>query len=204
MSLCSLRNDKCELNSHNVQSYGPGQYMYNAPIQECQQCFPIDPSIRLQKSGVNNCQEPHMIDVESELMNITRDAYKCPSKKFQASANEYCKKVNKLEDCDFLLGEHTRIADPVCNFLASSSINRWEPLCTDPQKNEAIEPFFRTNNTRLIAKDNHLPCIPKPLDQTIGHPIAQEKCITDLEKFKKSPNMNNYSRPIRPCNELNL
>jgi len=204
MSLSSLKNDNCELKGHNKQSAGPGMYMYNAPIQDCHRCFPTNPEIRLQKAGVSTCSDPHMIDVESELMNITRDAYKCPSKKYQANSEEYCKNVNNFADCDFLLGEHTRIANPACNFLAGSGINRWQPLCTNPQENEAIEPFYRTNNTRLIARDNHLPCIPKPLDQTIGHPIAEDKCITDLEKFKKEPNMNNYSRQIRPCHELNI
>lgn len=204
MSLSSLRNDNCELTTHNKQSAGPGAYMYNAPLLDCQQCFPLDPAIRLQKSGVNTCEQPHMIDVESELMNITRDAYKCPSKKYQATNDEFCKQVNKLADCDFLLGENTRIADPACSFLAGTAINRWEPLCKDPQIDEAIEPFFRNNNTRLIVKDNHLPCIPKPMDQTIGHPVANDNCITDLNKFKQSPNMNNYTRPIRPCHELNM
>jgi hypothetical protein len=43
--------------------------------------------------------------------------------------------------------------------------NRWEWLCHDPQENVS-RPFEWNVSNRILVKDNHRPCIPKPLDPT--------------------------------------
>ena len=58
------------------------------------------------------------------------------------------------------------------------TVNRWEWLCLDPQERVEI-PFDHNINNRILVKDNHRPCIPKPLDQTLAMPRNCDlKCKT--------------------------
>lgn len=45
------------------------------------------------------------------------------------------------------------------------AINRFEHLIQDPQDwNKISAPFVSNTNSRLLAKDNHRPCLPMPMD----------------------------------------
>ena len=45
------------------------------------------------------------------------------------------------------------------------AINRFENLAADPQDwNKISAPFVSNTNSRLLAKDNHRPCLPMPMD----------------------------------------
>ena len=47
------------------------------------------------------------------------------------------------------------------------AVNRFEELPSDPQLWSKISaPFVMNTNSRLLAKDNHRPCLPVPMDTT--------------------------------------
>jgi hypothetical protein len=51
------------------------------------------------------------------------------------------------------------------------AINRFEPLQSDPQEwNKISAPFVHGTNSRLLAKDNHRPCLPMPMDTSSLNP----------------------------------
>ena len=56
--------------------------------------------------------------------------------------------------------EDTRLSNPASN-LRGTGINRFAPLCLDPQKN-VLFPGSMQVPTRLVVKDNHRPCVPTP------------------------------------------
>ena len=117
-----------------------------------------------------------LIDVDSELMNLTRPATNCPSRKYIPDGNQ-CNESHKLQeaknnlvhgkDCFFDV-EDTRLSNPACN-LRGTGWNRWEWLCLNPQ-DRVLMPFDHNINNRLVVKDNHRPCIPKPIDVSLSLP----------------------------------
>ena len=130
------------------------------------------------------------VDVESDLRNINRPATRNPDMKYQpdtsnctclaqgqpagagviagcSSSNcvkkmgERCGDANLVDfpDCYFPT-EDTRLSNPAVN-LKGTGINRFIPLCMDPQKNVVFPGTFQIP-TRLVVKDNHRPCVPTP------------------------------------------
>ena len=85
MSFNRLNYDTCEYKQTLAQSIGPGHYQINTPPISCEACYPYPPSTRLQRSGGSVDMSKYMIDVDSEMLNITRAASKCPSHKFLPS-----------------------------------------------------------------------------------------------------------------------
>ena len=121
------------------------------------------------------------VDVESDLKNITRPATNCPDFKFKPTCNEGClnqghpcgqgvvrgcsnsDSIDKLgvmanenlvdfNDCLFPV-ENTRLTNPPCT-LRGTGINRFNPLCLDPQKNIFFPGSYQVP-TRIVVKDNH-------------------------------------------------
>lgn len=183
MSFESLVYDTCAYNKYLQEATGPGNYQINTPKVDCKKnCFYPSPYIRLDKTGVAECASKSLIDVDSELMLLNYPATKCPTEKY--FPKEYCKN-KELTMCEdtFLQPEDTRISNRPCT-LRGTGWNRWEWLCLDPQS-FAVEPYNRDVQTRVIVKDNHRPCVPKPLDQTLALPKASDECYTDgtIEKF---------------------
>ena len=84
------------------------------------------------------------------LPNENKDGSMCAETK-----NPYFK------ECDMPSQEDTRITNPACN-LRGTGWNRWEWLCMDPQE-RVLMPFDNMISNRIIVKDNHRPCIPKPI-----------------------------------------
>ena len=82
MSFNRLNYDTCEYKQSLSESIGPGHYQINTPPVSCEPCYPYAPSVRLQRSGDSVNLSKYMIDIDSELMNITTPASKCPSKKY--------------------------------------------------------------------------------------------------------------------------
>jgi len=131
------------------------------------------------------------VDVESELMNLNKPASRCPDRKYKPNMNGVtcnnqghpagqgvvtgCKNSNSplrkswtrgqdnnlvdFKKCYFPT-EDTRLSNPASN-LRGTGINRFAPLCLDPQKN-VLFPGSMQVPTRLVVKDNHRPCVPTP------------------------------------------
>ena len=162
MNFTRLNYDDCTYKTNLKSSVGPGDYMLSTPTIECMPCFSFDPRLVNKGSGVSTCTNKAMVDVDSELMGLTRKASNCPTSKYLPTGEPFCQ-LSKLADCRALPLEDTRLSNPPCT-LRSTGWNRWEWLCQDPQ-NKALIPFDYNINYRLVVKDNHRPCVAKPVSQ---------------------------------------
>jgi len=148
---------KQELN----QSIRPGNYKLREPKISCKPCYPSPPTIRLQKRGVSIDKNISLIDIDSELLGLSRRHSKDPSKRYVPEKN-LNSNLQHWDNC-FIPEENTRLSNPSCN-LRGTGINRWEWLCQNPQDRIEV-PFDYNISNRIVVKDNHRPCIPKPIDQ---------------------------------------
>jgi hypothetical protein len=145
------------------------------------------------------------VDIESDLKNINKQYSKCPSNKYNPSSNDVtcnnqgypsgqgvvigCKNKktplkkpwsrgqdNNLVDFPkcFFPTEDTRLSNPPTN-LRGTGINRFNPLCLDPQA-QVLFPVNSHISTRIVVKDNHRPCIPKPDVNSMKPPISKPPC----------------------------
>jgi len=179
------------------QSVGPGVYLTGQPKISCESCFRYDPAIRIQTQGDSISSNQSLIDVDSELMNITRKHSKDPKMKYipscpnsMCSSGEVCgqgvvgscsnhkfgerfgdNNLKHFKDCaNQITTEDARLSNPPCN-LRGSGWNRWEWLCHDPQERVEV-PFDWNISNRLLAKDNHRPVIPRPIDPHYVMPLG--------------------------------
>ena len=170
MSFNRLNYDTCSYKQVLAESIGPGEYQLGQPFVSCKPCFNKDPRYRLQRNGASLQSKMSMVDTDSELMNLTRDASNCSAKKHNPTftQNGEIKNQNSelldLVECADLTSEDTRLSNPPCT-LRGTGWNRWEWLCQDPQERVEI-PFDYNINNRLVVRDNHRPLVPKPIDQT--------------------------------------
>ena len=194
MSFNRLNTDTCAYAQELSESIGPGEYKLSEPNRgaNCVQCFTRDPRIRMQISGVGIDSTRPMVDVNSDILNIERDASNCSTKKhlpvFDSQGNlvENRRPTVEFSDCSQLETEDTRLSNPSSN-LRGTGWNRWEWLCQDPQE-KVLMPFDYFINTNIVERDNHRPCIPTPLDQTIGLPQPNnEPVVTKIASTRAVP-----------------
>jgi hypothetical protein len=177
------KNDAGMLNIDTNQSTQPFKYMLNPTFAErCNPCRPTDSGF-IGKQGVSYDSGKPIIDTESELFNLTRILTRDPNYKFIPQCRycgndgypsgggsvEGCQKCQpqlyNFPNCG-LKYEYTRSSNPVCN-LKGTGVNRFQPICLDPQNRERWEHPGETNiNYRMISKDNHTPCVPQLIDQS--------------------------------------
>lgn len=147
------------------QSMAVGDYRLNAPQIECRGCFSKDPAVRQASIGGAVCKDTcAFVDTSSELLGITRHASQCPLEQFLPSCSNHqaaCA-IKLYPDCPQMPREDTRTTNPPCT-LRGTGWNRWEWLCMDPQ-DKALVPFDFNIQYRLVAKDNHRPCVPCPMN----------------------------------------
>ena len=175
MSFNRLNYDTCAYQQDLYQSVGPGEYRLTEPPNTEDNCFAESPHIRLQHQGVSVSKDTPLIDIDSELLNLTRPATACPSKKYIPDGSQ-CGLTNPDDanknkvhgkECYFTV-EDTRLSNPPCT-LRGTGWNRWEWLCLDPQE-RVLMPFDHNISNRIVVKDNHRPCIPKPIDVNLSLP----------------------------------
>jgi hypothetical protein len=173
MSFNRLNYDPCTYMHNLRQSVGAADYQLATPVPHCQPCFSTDPALRMGTGGVSTCVDKPLVDVDSELIGITRQATNCPTQKY-IPTGDFCS-LRDLKDCRSQMpAEDTRISNPPCT-LRGTGWNRWEWLCQNPQ-DKVLVPFDTNVNTNIVLKDNHRPCIPEPIDQTLVLPPA---CTSD-------------------------
>lgn len=123
-----------------------------------------------------------MVDTESDLLNLNRLLSRDPRHRYRPQCiNDRC--VGVMNDCDECQPKLTHF--PVCNgmkyeatrlsnppaTLRETGVNRFQPICLDPQDRSRWEhPGEIGINYRMVVKDNHIPCIPHPIDQTPALP----------------------------------
>ena len=89
MSFNRLNYDICQYQQALAESTGPGHYALTTPPISCEPCYPADPQTRLQRSGASIDTSKPMIDIDSEMLNITRPTSKCPSRKWIPRCSKY-------------------------------------------------------------------------------------------------------------------
>ena len=167
-------------NKYDVQDYTrdlyqtirPGYFKTNLPRNDCEGC--LNPNPAHNALFGNSLHKQNLMDVDSELMGLTRKNSKCPPNKYNPDkANEEFKnsKLNHYGDCPNFVGESTRLSNPACT-LRGTGWNRWEWLCQNPQ-DKAIVPFNIELNTSIMAKDDHRPCIPNLINNDTSRPISE-------------------------------
>jgi len=148
------------------ESAGILDYKMKTP-QQCEECISNDPSIRVQRSGVSIDNNMSMVDIDSELMNITRKLSHVPEEKYLPKFDKDGNIITETSKdhpkaCDLPVTEYTLLSNPSSN-LRGTGWNRWEQLCQDPQANLEL-PFEWNINSDIMIKDNHRPCLPTPGD----------------------------------------
>lgn len=173
MSFTRINDDTGAYEQQLAESVGVGLYKLNEPAISCEPCYPWAPTVRLQHQGDSIDVSKNLIDIDSELLNITRKDSKCPSKQYLPKCEGDCDELKtqkpfcedtchtNFKDC-FFHEESTRLSNPTCT-LRGTGWNRWDWLCKNPQAN-VFAPFDMNVSTRTLAKDNHRPIIPTPID----------------------------------------
>lgn len=195
MSFSRLPYDDGSYTQTLKQSIGPGQYQVDMPRNDCDGCFPLDRNVDRFGGGLYKS----LVDVDSELIGITRRSSHCPAEKYLPTDND--KKFgakSELKECRWLTPESTLISNPKCT-NHERTINRWEWLCVDLQKN-ALVPFDYLISDRIITRDSHRPCIPKPIDQCAAcPPECNNDIVYDWSSAWQKENMFPLSTPAAPC-----
>jgi hypothetical protein len=167
MSWSRLNFDDDTYKTKLGESIGAGEYQITTPRVACDDCSWYSPSMNLSHFNDGMC-EKELIDVDSELLGITRKDSRCPAKKFLPSDKPFCTTKKLTKDCTFLTSEPTLVSNPKAT-NKETTVNRWEWLCKDPTRKSLI-PFDYNINNRLLVKDLHRPCKPNPLDQSAALP----------------------------------
>lgn len=165
MSFSRLNYDDCTYKHILRESVAPGDYQIAMPRVDCKNCYFPSPNIRIDHYGAGKCK--NLIDVDSELMGITRRGTNCPTGKYLPKPGDHCE-MKLGVDCMEMTSEETRLSNPPCT-LRGTGWNRWEWLCQNPQ-DKVLIPFDYMVNNRLLAKDNHRPCVQDPIDQSSSLP----------------------------------
>jgi hypothetical protein len=175
MASTSLGADTCSYQEKLRRSIGPGMYMLGTPgadcARDCSKDIPADPFVRYQTYGPGTCVPGSAVGDGSELLGLNYKSSKCSADsympgKYNAQGQCFAGARGKAGDPRACMAptESTRLSNPPCT-LRSTGWNRWEWLCWDPQE-RAIQPFEWNVSYRIVSKDNHVPCLETPLDQS--------------------------------------
>ncbi len=155
----------------------------------CNPCRPAQPGY-IGRIGVSLTEQRPLIDVESDLLLLNRLASRDPNMKYQPNCPQ-CQNCGSsgypcgggvasgCQNCQEALlhfptcnigTEYTRYTNPLCT-SKEVGINRFVPLYLDPQDEARwLQPSEVGVNCRMMFKDNHVPCLPKLIDQSPALP----------------------------------
>lgn len=193
MSSSSIQNDSCSYQEKLRRATGPGMYMLSTPANdcgdECNRDTPIDPYIRYQQWGPGSCAPGKAVDDGSELLGLRYKNSKCNDDayapgKYNAQGACTPNGNGKPRSC-MTPTEDTRLSNPACT-LKGTGWNRWEWLCYDPQ-DKAIIPFEWNTSYRIVVKDNHVPCLEEPIDQSIFYPSNKIQVNNSVKTYSSVP-----------------
>lgn len=131
-------------------SSGMSNYMLDDVRVNTDTLYPHDPSIKFQNSGLYKNSNSKFMDVNSEILNITRPLTKDVKGIWTGGS--------VMDDVEFkdsnLSSKYSRMDEPVFE-LRGQTKNRWIELPLNPQEN-IIEPFKRLGtNTHLTLVDHY-------------------------------------------------
>lgn len=190
MALTSSRQDVCSYKYQLAQEIGPGVYQLTRPDNQVVPVLPRDPRFIAQTSGVSISKNTSLIDIDSELIGISRNLTRCPDRQYMPDGNasfqcgaQTGKVRNGCQPFDKVCVDNTEVLKFADNGLYSEDTrlsssartnrgvgwNRWEWLPSDPQE-RVLHEFDYEINTKILSKNNHRPCIPNPIDQYNVYP----------------------------------
>jgi len=141
-------------------SIGPGLYNLNNSYENHDPKFPKSSTIISQKKGVSTSSNISFVDIDSELMGLTRKISNDPQMKYNPK-NDINIKYDNLQDGLFET-ENTQMNNPTID-LKGITKNRFDFIPLNPILN-SIEPFDRLGeNTYLDTIDNYQECSPPKL-----------------------------------------
>jgi hypothetical protein len=126
-------DDFHQIDDMRITSYAE-RYYVTPPMINCYTSFPVDPTVRLQKSGDSWVSGQWRTDVESDLKNINRFSSRiwCNDKSYNPEKN----KMNNLpyqNAPDEVFGmSFQKLVNPPCT-LRATGWNRFTPLPHQPQ-----------------------------------------------------------------------
>lgn len=155
-----------------METTGPSRYLFDRPTAS-RDAVTADPRASRQGLPVGTCARTPLVDIDSDLLGITRRFALCNSAKYNPrfhGAKQTCDlvSVHTPSGPTELDAEDCRLQNPPCT-LRGTGINRFEWLCTDPQ-DQALKPFPDAINYRAVAKDNHRPLIEDPIADMVSPP----------------------------------
>ena len=137
------------------QSMGTNEYHMNTIRTDGTPVYPWAPTARIQKIGGALLDNKDLVDVDSELIGITRKHSNDPNTHYKPSEEMVVKYLN-LED-GFFHQESTLLNNPP-SLLRGQVKNRWESVHKDPMQN-ILEPFNRLGeDTYLATMDDDSEC----------------------------------------------
>jgi hypothetical protein len=199
MSWSRPRYDDCTYKHRLAETISPGEYMTQTP-RSCDNCVYYAPGVIFDKKGAT-ISDKELIDIDSELLGITRKYSQCPADKY-IPGEPFCNMDSStMKECYKLTPEPTLYSNPKCT-NKEVTVNRWEWLCQNPQ-NKALMPFDMMINNRLIVKDNHRPHLERPLDQEEAlPPSCNSKIKYDWSsKYQNTP-IYPSSMQLMPCENI--
>ena len=129
------------------QSIGANQYHMNTIRTDGTPVYPWAPTVRIQKIGGALLDNKDLVDVDSELIGITRKHSNDPNTHYKPSEEMIVKYLN-LED-GFFHQESTLLNNPP-SLLRGQVKNRWESVHKDPMQN-ILDPFNRLGEDTYLA-----------------------------------------------------
>jgi len=190
MALSRAPYDVCSYKYQLAQEIGPGVYQLTRPDNQVVPVLPRDPRFIAQTSGVSISKNTSLIDIDSELIGISRNLTRCPDRQYMPDGNasfqcgaQTGKVRNGCQPFDKVCVDNTEVLKFADNGLYSEDTrlsssartnrgvgwNRWEWLPSDPQE-RVLHEFDYEINTKILSKNNHRPCIPNPIDQYNVYP----------------------------------
>lgn len=186
-----LRYDAGAYDAQLKQSTGPLMYRLNPVFANtCNPCRPGNVGY-IGRVGVSLTHQRPLVDVESDLMNLHRHSSRDPRQLYTPSCpqQQSCsegypcgggvvagcessqEKLFHFPTCD-IGTDYTRISNPTCT-MRETGVNRFTPLCLQPQDEDRwLHPSEVGISYRNVVKDNHVPCIPRLIDQTPALPVG--------------------------------
>lgn len=126
-------DDFHQIDDARITSYAL-RYYVNPPAANCPTSFPVDATVRLQKSGNSWVQNKWRTDVESDLKGINRfsQRVKCDSKLYDPETNTMNNTPLRAAPDESFPLVFNRLYNPPCT-LRATGWNRWETLPHQPQ-----------------------------------------------------------------------
>lgn len=152
-SLTRLKNDPFhQADDMRITSYA-SRYYLNPPAKNCPTTFPVNATLRIQKSGNSWIDGQWRTDVESDLKGIDRFGTRIGCNLYNPDTNAMNNiSLQHAADENVPL-TFARLVDPPCT-LRATGWNRWQPLFHNPQ--ETFEtPFDFFIPSRNIDKEKY-------------------------------------------------